>query len=80
MKIRKYGVVILTAGPVKVEDWIIEREPEDPKDATDEQLLLGFAIHWAKAQLETAIKSSTLDVFRKAAQEKLKDQRDWEPI
>lgn len=71
MKIQKYGTVILTTGPVKVDDWIVEREPDDPKDATDEQLLLGFAVKWAQERLTVALNSAILDVFRKQAIQKL---------
>jgi hypothetical protein len=55
MKIHKYGTVILTEGPVKVDGWNIERESDDPAYATDEQLLLKFAITWAQKKLNAAI-------------------------
>ena len=70
MKIHKYGVVILSEGPVRVEGWQVQREPEDPKDATDEQLLLGFAIHWAKGRFQAALADASMDVFRKLAEKK----------
>lgn len=71
MKIHKYGVVILSEGqPIRVEDWLIEREPEDPADATNEQLLLGFAIHWAKQKFDAAYNSAAMDVFREMAKNK----------
>lgn len=65
MKIHQFGTVTLTTGPVKVEGWNIEREPEDPIEATDEQLLLGFAVRWAQEQLTKAMNAAILDVFRK---------------
>lgn len=69
MKIHKYGTVILEHGqPVRVEGWNIEREPDvDPAEATDEQLLLGFAIHWAQDTLRGAVNSALLQVFRDRA-------------
>jgi hypothetical protein len=70
MKIIKYGVVILTEGPVRVEDWVVEREPDDPKDATEEQLLLGYAIHWAQQKFDAAYNSAAMDVFRKTAKDR----------
>lgn len=70
MKIHKFGTVILTEGPVKVDGWNVEREPEDPIDATTEQLLLGFAITWAKERLTAATNDAILDVFRAAAKQK----------
>ena len=79
MKILKYGVVILTEGPVRVENWLVEREPEDPADATEEQLLLGFAIEWAQGRFRAALNDATMDVFRALAQKKLNDQLDTLP-
>lgn len=76
MKINKYGVVILTEGQPRIEGWNIEREPNDPKDATDEQLLLGFAIKWAEERFRVAVNSQVLDVFRDNAKKKLKKQLD----
>lgn len=73
MKIHTFGTVTLTTGPVKVEGWNIEREPEDPIEATDEQLLLGFAINWAQAQLIKATNDAMLDVFRRAAKQRFED-------
>lgn len=66
MKIHKYGTVTLRQdGPPLVEGWNIEREPEDPTDADDGQLLLGFAITWAQERFRHALNSAVLDVFRK---------------
>jgi hypothetical protein len=73
MKIIKFGTVTLTEGPVNIEGWNIQREPNDPKDATDEQLLLGFAITWAQERLTVAVNSAILDVFRDAAKKKKLD-------
>jgi hypothetical protein len=70
MKIIKYGTVILSEGPVRVEGWNVEREPEDPTDATDEQLLLGFAIYWAQQRFQAAVASAQMDVFRDLAKKK----------
>jgi hypothetical protein len=70
MNIIKHGVVILTEGPVRVEDWVVEREPDDPTDATIEELLLGFAITWAKQRFDAAYNSAAMDVFRKTAKDR----------
>jgi hypothetical protein len=65
MKIHQYGTVtVVNDGPIKVEGWLVEREPEDPANATTEQLTLGFAIHWAKEKFDAAVKSEVLEVFR----------------
>jgi len=64
MKITRYGTVILTEGPVRIEDWRVAREPSDPPEASTEQLLLEFAIPWAKKRLEAAIQAAMLDVVR----------------
>lgn len=68
MKIVKFGTVIFKQGqgPL-IEGWNVEREPEDPADATTEQLLLGFVVVWAKEKFEAALKSAQMDVFRKWA-------------
>lgn len=70
MKIHKYGTVTFTTDNVLIEGWHVEREPEDPTEATDAQLLLGFAIHWAQGRFQTAINDASLDVFRKWAKQK----------
>jgi hypothetical protein len=65
MKVHKYGVVILQDGPkpVRIEDWVIEREPSDPIGPTEEQLLLAFAIHWARERFEKAVQTETTRAF-----------------
>lgn len=55
MKVIQYGSVVLTPGPVKVEDWVVEREDSDPAEATNEQLLLEVAIPWAQKKMNAAI-------------------------
>jgi hypothetical protein len=55
MKIAKHGVVILTDHGVKVEGWLVTPEPDDPKDATQEQMLLEVVIPWAQKKLNEAI-------------------------
>jgi len=73
MKINRYGVVILTATKVQVEGWQVEREPSDPADATNEQLLLEVAIPWAQHKLNDAIMGELRKIskLRKAASELL---------
>lgn len=60
MKIHKYGVVIVTEGPIKVEDWVIEREASDPEGATENQLILAFAIPWAQQKFRVAVNQAVL--------------------
>lgn len=66
MKIVKYGTVIFREGQAPdINGWLIEREPDiDPADATNEQLLLGFAIHWAEEQFKAAMKSTVMLTLR----------------
>jgi hypothetical protein len=65
MIVHRFGAVILTKGKVQVEGWNIEREPDkDPADATDEQLLLGYAVNWALETLKAELKKTAYDVFR----------------
>lgn len=66
MKINKFGTVTLREGlPPLIEGWLVEREPEDPADATPEQLIVGFAIIWAEKRFIAAKNMAILDVFRK---------------
>jgi hypothetical protein len=73
MRVIQYGRVVLTPGPVKVEDWVVEREDSDPADATEEQLLLEVAIPWAQRKLNSAIMGELRKVsqMRKEAAERL---------
>ena len=76
MKITQYGTVILTTGPVRIEGWRVQREPEDPPEAKTEQLLLEFAINWAKDRLTAAVSNAMLDVARaKIAKERADEQK-----
>lgn len=71
MKIHKHGEVIIpSSGAIRVEGFNIEREPDDPAGATDEQLLLAYAVHMAQKKLNAAILS---DYIRKALQSARKD-------
>lgn len=74
MKIHKYGVVILTAGPVQVEGWQVEREPNDPEDATTEQLLLAFAIHWAQERFKANLNRESMKAFREIVKRKMEER------
>ena len=61
MIIHQYGMVILQEGnPIRVENWNIERESNDPQDATNEQLVLMAAIQWAQKKLGDAVLKSFL--------------------
>jgi hypothetical protein len=71
MRIHAFGTVTLREDqPPLIEGWNIEREPEDPADATDEQLLLGFAITWAQKRFQAALNMAILDVFRREQEKK----------
>ena len=52
MLINKHGVVIITQNKIRVEDWLVEREPTDPIEMTSEQLLVHTATKWALKQLQ----------------------------
>ena len=71
MRIKKHGVVILTEGPVRIEGWQVEREPDDPADATSEQLLLDLAIDWAWEKLRTATNRALAETMLKRSLPKL---------
>jgi len=64
MRIHQYGSILFEAsGAIGIDGWVIEREPDDPVDATNEQLVLTGAIRWAQKRLQTAIlESVTRDV------------------
>ena len=64
MRIIKYGVVILSEGDVRIEGWLMEREADDPEEATNEQLLLGFAVDWAQKRFNVALNNASMDVLR----------------
>lgn len=64
MKIIKYGTVVLRQEGPLVEGWLVEREPEDPKDATTEQLLLAVAIAWAEEKFNIAKNHAVTDALR----------------
>ncbi len=66
MKINQYGTIKFRqgAGP-SIENWQVEREPEDPKDATTEQLLLAYVISWAEAQFNVAKNQAVSGVLQK---------------
>ena len=65
MKINKIGVVVFTDGDIKIEGWQAEREDSDPADATNEQLLLAYAIHWANEKFRQAGQGATLELMRR---------------
>ena len=76
MKIIRYGNVIISEDqPIRVENWLAEREPTDPADATSEQLLLDFAITWAKNKFQAALNREVIGVMRKRAQQNLTEKK-----
>jgi hypothetical protein len=78
MKIHKFGTVTLHADSpvVTVEGWNVEREDVDPADASDEQLLLAYAIYWAKDRFDKALTTETIkqvrEIIRRQHEAKLK--------
>lgn len=65
MKIIKYGELTFREGEgPDVHGWIVEREESDPADATTEQLILGFAILWAREKFQKAVNSAVIEVLR----------------
>lgn len=81
MKIIRTGVVIIGEGPIRVENWVVERGPDlDPEDATLEQLLLGYAIHFARTKLEAAVKDASMDVFRAWTRKQAEKVRMADPL
>lgn len=68
MKIIEFGTLkfIEGAGPI-IQDWQVEREADDPADATNEQLLLSFVLNWAKKKFDTATNDATLRGLRAEA-------------
>jgi hypothetical protein len=75
MKVIKHGIVILSEGDVHVEGWLVEREADDPEDATNEQLLLGFAVNWAQERFNAALNNASMDVLRALVKRKIEAQR-----
>ena len=75
MKIIRQGTVTFTGGPVKIEGWNIQRTPEDPEDATNEQLLLTYAIAWAEEQFKIARTNATVLLVRKLIKAQLEKQK-----
>jgi len=73
MKIIKYGeITFREGGGPDVHGWQVEREPTDPADATNEQLVLGFAVLWAQEKFKIALNSAVIRVLiEKAKQQKL---------
>lgn len=68
MIIKTHGVVIIGEGPIKVEGWNVQREDGDPKDATDEQLLMDVVIKWARDRFNTACNRAVLAATKKQQQ------------
>lgn len=68
MLVKQHGVVIFTQGDIKVENWQIEREPDDPKEATDNQLLLAYAVHFAQEKFAQAMQGETKKLIQQLVQ------------
>ena len=65
MIITKVGNVILGDGPIRVENWLVQREPSDPPQATTEELLLALAAEWALDKLQKAVQSESIKALLK---------------
>ena len=78
MKIIKYGVVILTESGPKVEGWQVQRELSDPDEATTEELLLEYAIDWARKKFNDAVNSAVMKVYREKLLARLPKKIDFD--
>lgn len=65
MIITKIGNVIIGDGPIRVENFLVQREPTDPPHAKTEELLLGLAVEWALDKLQKAVNSESVNALRK---------------
>ena len=65
MKIIKYGTVTITEGPIKVEGWLVE--PEDGDPALPEQMLLAYAITWARKKFDAEANKAYMIAVKEAA-------------
>lgn len=65
MKIVKYGTVTITEGPIKVEGWLVE--PEDGDPALPEQMLLAYAITWARKKFDAEANKAYMSAVKDAA-------------
>lgn len=62
MKVDKYGAVIIDdSAQIRIEGWVFHRDSDDPIDATDGELLLGFAAQWALKKLQQAVAEAAID-------------------
>ena len=55
MKIIRHGVVIISNDKIRIEDWRVEQEPNDPTDSTTEQQLVYLAVKWALKRLQAEV-------------------------
>ena len=60
MIITKIGNVIIGDGPIRVENFLVQREPTDPPQAKSEELLLALAAEWALDKLQKAVQSESI--------------------
>ena len=68
MKITQFGTLTFVEGEgPKIEGWRCARQPDDPAGATDEQLLLGFVLSWAKKKFDAAMNDAALRGLRDEA-------------
>lgn len=64
MIITKTGNVIIGDGPIRVENFLVQRESTDPPQAKTEELLLGLAAEWALDKLQMAVNSENMKALR----------------
>lgn len=65
MIVTKIGNVILGDGPIRVENWLVQREPTDPPQAKTEELLLAHAAEWALKKLQAAVNDASVQAILK---------------
>ncbi len=65
MIVTKLGNVILGDGPIRVDNWLVQREPTDPPQAKTEELLLAHAVEWALDKLTKAVNSESVKALLK---------------
>lgn len=65
MIVTKIGNVILGEGPIRVENWLVQRDPTDPPEAKIEELLLAHAAEWALKKLQAAVNDASVQAILK---------------
>jgi hypothetical protein len=66
MKIAKHGHVIITEKAIRVEGWLMTPEPDDPTEASPNELVAAVATEWALKRLQGAVNEALLAGYIKA--------------